>query len=78
MMYFEKNQPHYLVWPVLAFGKDDIQGFWIGIGWLNKEIGWKENGYTEKKQDGNCKKCKDGCPACDVRKLTKELKNEMP
>jgi len=42
MMYFEKNQPHYLVWPVLAFGKDDIEGFWIGIGWLNKEIGWKE------------------------------------
>ena len=42
MIYFEKNQPHYLVWPVLAFGKDDIEGFWIGIGWLNKEIGWKE------------------------------------
>jgi hypothetical protein len=39
MIYVEKDQPHYLVWPVLAFGFED--GFWIGIGWLNKEIGWK-------------------------------------
>ena len=39
MIYVEKNQPHYLLWPVLAFGFEDK--FWIGIGWLNKEIGWK-------------------------------------
>jgi hypothetical protein len=42
MMYFERNQPHWLVWPALAFGRDDLNGFWIGIGWLNMEIGWKE------------------------------------
>jgi hypothetical protein len=42
MMYFEKNQPHWLVWPVLAFGRNDAEGIWVGIGWLNKEIGWKE------------------------------------
>ena len=39
MIYFEHNQPHYFVWPVLALGLDDE--FWIGIGWLNFEIGWR-------------------------------------
>ena len=39
MIYFEHNQPHYFVWPVLALGLDDE--FWIGIGWLNLEIGWR-------------------------------------
>ena len=24
------------------------------------------------KQDGQCKRCTDGCPACDARKLKKE------
>jgi len=24
---------------------------------------------AQPKQDSNCKKCKDGCPACDARKL---------
>ncbi len=24
------------------------------------------------KQDGQCKRCKDGCPACDATKLPKE------
>ena len=28
---------------------------------------------AEKVQDGNCKKCKDGCPACDARKLPNDL-----
>jgi hypothetical protein len=42
MMYVETNYPHYLVWPALAFGRDDLHGFWIGIGWLNMEVGWKE------------------------------------
>lgn len=41
-VYIEKNQPHYLVWPVLAFGKNDTEGFWVGIGWLNMEVGLKE------------------------------------
>jgi hypothetical protein len=42
MIYVEKNQPHYLVWPVLAFGEDEEMGFWVGIGWLNREIGWRK------------------------------------
>jgi hypothetical protein len=45
MMYFETDQPHWLVWPALAFGRDDLHGFWIGIGWLNMEVGWKEKNH---------------------------------
>ena len=37
--YLEKNQPHYLLWPVLAFGNE--RDFWIGIGFLNFEFGWR-------------------------------------
>jgi hypothetical protein len=47
MMYFERNQPHCLVWPALGFGRDDLHGFWIGIGWLNMEIGWKEKSHEQ-------------------------------
>ena len=48
MIYFEHNQPHYFVWPVLALGLDDE--FWIGIGWLNFEIGWRngDGGWGDK------------------------------
>jgi DNA polymerase III alpha subunit len=28
--------------------------------------------YKEREQDGECKHCTDGCPACDARKLQKE------
>lgn len=28
---------------------------------------------VEKVQDGNCKKCKDGCPACDARRIPNDL-----
>jgi hypothetical protein len=42
MIYFEKNQPHIAVWPYLAVGIDDE--FWIGLGWLNFEIGWRNGG----------------------------------
>ena len=28
--------------------------------------------YKEREQDGKCKHCTDGCPACDARKLQKE------
>ena len=31
-----------------------------------------EPALAQPKQDGHCKKCKDGCPACDARKLQKE------
>jgi hypothetical protein len=39
MMYFLHDQPHYILWPVIAFGKNETEGYWIGIGWLNLEIG---------------------------------------
>jgi hypothetical protein len=42
MIYFEKSQPHFFLWPALAFGRDEIYGLWVGIGWLNVEIGWRE------------------------------------
>ena len=39
MIYFETDQPHFLVWPVIAIG---LEGeFWIGLGWLNLEVGWR-------------------------------------
>lgn len=31
------------------------------------------NLVAEKEQDGDCKKCKDGCSACDARKLPNDL-----
>ena len=27
---------------------------------------------AQREQDGECKYCTDGCPACDARKLQKE------
>jgi hypothetical protein len=39
MIYFETNQPHFVVWPYLAIGIDEE--LWVGIGWLNFEIGWR-------------------------------------
>ncbi len=39
MMYFENDKEHYLVWPALALSLSDE--FWIGIGWLNFEFGWR-------------------------------------
>jgi hypothetical protein len=39
MFYFEHDQDHYLVWPVLAVGIRDE--FWVGLGWLNFEVGWR-------------------------------------
>jgi len=40
MFYLETNQTHWLVWPCLAVGIDDE--LWIGMGWLNFEIGWRD------------------------------------
>jgi hypothetical protein len=36
-----------------------------------------EQALAQPKQDGDCKKCKDGCPACDARKLQKEA-HDLP
>ena len=33
---------------------------------------WQE-GYEAGKQDGKCKYCIDGCPACDARRLPNDL-----
>ena len=37
--YFELAQPHVLLWPVIAVGFADE--FWVGIGWLDLEFGWR-------------------------------------
>ena len=49
MIYFETDQPHYFVWPSLAVGIDDE--FWIGIGWLNFEIGWRNGDGGDYEND---------------------------
>jgi hypothetical protein len=48
MMYFERHTTHCLFWPVIAMSLDDE--FWIGIGWLNLEVGWRDgdDGYGDK------------------------------
>ena len=48
MMYFENDKEHYFVWPALALS---LSGeFWIGIGWLNFEFGWRsgDDGWNDK------------------------------
>lgn len=52
MIYFEHDQDHWLVWPVLAIGLKDE--FWIGIGWLNCEIGWRsgDDGWGDEAAHG--------------------------
>jgi hypothetical protein len=47
--YFEADQPHVLLWPVIAVGFDEE--FWIGIGWLNFEFGWREGDGGETEAD---------------------------
>ena len=34
------------------------------------ELFWLEP--AQREQDGECKRCTDGCPACDVRKLSEQ------
>jgi hypothetical protein len=52
MIYFEANQPHVTVWPYLAVA---VEGeFWIGLGWLNFEFGWRsgDGGDGERDPEG--------------------------
>jgi hypothetical protein len=53
MFYLETNQPHYFVWPALAVGIDDE--LWIGLGWLNFEIGWRngDGGWGDELKENN-------------------------
>ena len=37
--YFEKEQPHILLLPTIAISSKGE--FWIGIGWLSFEFGWR-------------------------------------
>lgn len=55
MFYFEAYKEHVFVWPALAVSLSDE--FWIGIGWLNFEIGWRSgDGGSE---DGHFSESKD-------------------
>ena len=37
-----------------------------------REEAYRQAGHPLPEQDGECKNCTDGCPACDARKLQKE------
>jgi len=39
---------------------------------LWRDEAYKQAGHPLPEQDGKCKHCTDGCPACDARKLQKE------
>lgn len=39
---------------------------------INSHIKELEEALAQPEQDGKCKYCTDGCPACDARKLPKE------
>ena len=53
MIYFVHDQQHCLLWPVLAVGWAD--DFWIGLGWLDFEIGWRtgEGGDSDELKEQN-------------------------
>ena len=40
---------------------------------LIEAIDKRGQALAQPKQDGDCKKCKDGCPACDARKIPNDL-----
>jgi hypothetical protein len=49
------------------------------LDWIEYDIELVEQAITaikealaQTEQDGKCKHCTDGCPACDARKLPKE------
>jgi hypothetical protein len=49
------------------------------LDWIEYDIELVEQAITaikealaQPEQDGKCKHCTDGCPACDARKLQKE------
>ena len=37
-----------------------------------RDEAYKQAGHPLPEQDGECKHCTDGCPACDARKLPKQ------
>jgi hypothetical protein len=39
---------------------------------INQAITAIKEALAQREQDGECKHCTDGCPACDARKLQKE------
>ena len=51
MIYFENDKEHCYVWPALALSTADE--FWIGIGWLWFEIGWRSGSGGEGEEVRN-------------------------
>lgn len=49
MLYFEADKEHVFVWPALAVSLSDE--FWIGIGWLNFEFGWRSGDGGSSDED---------------------------
>ena len=53
----------------------EAEGERIDASWVSCAAAIRARGQAlaQPKQDGDCKKCKDGCPACDVRKIPNDL-----
>ena len=43
------------------------------VGEYIKKFPNRFSASPQPEQDGDCKKCKDGCPACDARRLPNDL-----
>lgn len=54
MMYFEHDKEYIMLWPAIAISLADE--FWIGLAWLNFELGWRNgddgDGEKEPKLEG--------------------------
>ena len=54
----------------LKLALDFIENSECGTADLEAHI---KEALAQPEQDGKCKYCKDGCPACDARKLPNDL-----
>ena len=54
MIYFEKDQPHCILFPTIAIGMGPE--FWVGLAWLNLEIGYRSGDGGEGDETSNAPK----------------------
>jgi len=46
MIYLERDKPYVMLWPAIAVSLADE--FWVGLTWLNFEIGWRSGDDGDK------------------------------
>lgn len=46
MMYFEHDKEYVIIWPAVAVSL--ANEFWIGLAWLNFEVGWRSGDDGDK------------------------------